>query len=97
MIHDGILIKASLQHRPSIYSYLPVAATQCAQPAAALTMEASVGRGKASGVSLTRKIEEKNCLLVLRHVKLINTYGMKLKCFMVQHYPMLPGCDIALT
>jgi hypothetical protein len=79
------------------YSYLPVAATQCAQPAAAFTMEASVGRGKASGVSLNKKKKKKPCLSVLKHVKLINTYGMKLKCFMVQHYSMLPGCDIALT
>jgi hypothetical protein len=59
MIHDQLSIKERVQQCPCIYSYLPVAATQCAQPAAASTMEASVGRGKASGVSLTRKIEGK--------------------------------------
>ena len=30
---------------------VPVAATQCAQPAAAFTIDASVGSGKGSGVS----------------------------------------------
>jgi hypothetical protein len=35
-------------------SGLPVTETQCAQPAAALRMEASEGRRKASGVSLTK-------------------------------------------
>lgn len=37
---------------------LPVTATQWAQPAAALTIEASVGRGKGSGISLTSAIEK---------------------------------------
>lgn len=38
---------------------LPVTATQWAQPAAALMIEASVGRGKGSGVSLINKIKNK--------------------------------------
>lgn len=36
---------------------VPVAETQCAHPAAAFTIEASIGKGKGSGVSLTVKIQ----------------------------------------
>lgn len=36
---------------------LPVIAAQWAQPAAAFTIEASVGRGNGSGVSLRRKLK----------------------------------------
>lgn len=37
---------------------IPVTATQCAHPAAALTIEASVGRGKGSGISLPKQMQE---------------------------------------
>jgi hypothetical protein len=52
------------------YSYLPVVATQCAQPAAAFTMEASVGRGKASGVSLNKKKKKKNLFVSSKTCKI---------------------------
>lgn len=38
---------------------IPVTETQWAQPAAAFTIEASVGRGKGSGVSL--KLQDRKC------------------------------------
>lgn len=41
-------------------SVVPVAETQCAHPAAAFNIEASIGRGKGSGVSLIVKIQEFN-------------------------------------
>lgn len=37
---------------------IPVTATQCAHPAAALTIVASVGRGKGSGISLPKQMQE---------------------------------------
>lgn len=39
-------------------AYIPVIATQCAQPAAAFTIEISSGRGKGAGISFkSKKIE----------------------------------------
>lgn len=55
MMHNELFIKARLQQCPCMYCHLPVAATQCAQPAAAFTMETSGGRAKASGVSLNKQ------------------------------------------
>ena len=55
MMQNELFIKARLHQCPCMNSHLPVAATQCAQPAAAFTMETSGGRGKASGVSLNKQ------------------------------------------